>query len=66
MLVTPDMRLKVTDFGIARALSTIHPEEQSDVVWGSPQYFSPEQATGAAPALHDSLGRGGETARSNP
>jgi serine/threonine protein kinase len=50
MLVTPDKRLKVTDFGIARALSTIHPEEQSDVVWGSPQYFSPEQAAGAAPS----------------
>jgi serine/threonine-protein kinase len=50
MLVTPDMRLKVTDFGIARALSTIKPDEQSDIVWGSPQYFSPEQATGAAPS----------------
>ena len=50
MLVTPDMRLKVADFGIARALSTIHPEEQSDIIWGSPQYFSPEQASGAAPA----------------
>jgi serine/threonine protein kinase len=50
MLVTPDMRLKVTDFGIARALSTIHPTEKSDVIWGSPQYFSPEQAAGAAPS----------------
>lgn len=50
ILVTPDMRLKVADFGIARALSTIHPEEQSDVIWGSPQYFSPEQASGAAPS----------------
>ncbi len=50
MLVTPDMRLKVADFGIARALSTIHPEEQSEVIWGSPQYFSPEQAAGAAPS----------------
>ena len=50
MLFTPDMRLKVTDFGIARALSTIHPEEQSDVTWGSPQYFSPEQASGTAPS----------------
>lgn len=49
MLVTPDMRLKVADFGIARALSTIHPDEQSDVIWGSPQYFAPEQASGAAP-----------------
>ena len=50
MLVTPDMRLKVADFGIARALSSIHPDEQTDVVWGSPQYFAPEQASGAAPS----------------
>ena len=50
MLVTPDMRLKVADFGIARALASIQPEEKADVVWGSPQYFSPEQATGASPS----------------
>ena len=50
MLVTPDHRLKVTDFGIARALASIHPEEQSSVVWGSPQYFAPEQAAGLAPS----------------
>lgn len=50
MLVTPDMRLKVADFGIARALATIQPDEKSDVVWGSPQYFAPEQASGSAPA----------------
>src|SRR5574342_127378 len=50
MIVTPDGRLKVTDFGIARALSTILPDERADVVWGSPQYFSPEQATGEAPS----------------
>ncbi|NPV86012.1 MAG: serine/threonine protein kinase [Anaerolineae bacterium] len=50
MLVTPDRRLKVTDFGIARALSTIKPDEKSDIVWGSPQYFSPEQAAGLAPS----------------
>ena len=49
MLVTPDLRLKVTDFGIARALATIVPGERVKVVWGSPQYFSPEQATGEAP-----------------
>ena len=49
-LVTPDRRLKVTDFGIARALSTIKHDEYSDVVWGSPQYFAPEQATGGAPS----------------
>jgi serine/threonine protein kinase len=50
MIVTPDGRLKVTDFGIARALATIQPGERADVVWGSPQYFSPEQATGEAPS----------------
>lgn len=50
MLVTPDQRLKVTDFGIARALTTIHPDERYDVVWGSPQYFSPEQASGSPPS----------------
>ncbi|MEJ5222978.1 MAG: protein kinase, partial [Anaerolineales bacterium] len=49
MLVTPDQRLKVTDFGIARALASIHPDEKSRVVWGSPLYFSPEQASGMAP-----------------
>ncbi len=49
MLVTPDQRLKVTDFGIARALASIRPDEKYDVVWGSPQYFSPEQASGQAP-----------------
>ncbi len=50
MLVTPDKRLKVVDFGIARALATIAPDEKTDVVWGSPQYFSPEQAAGEAPS----------------
>jgi eukaryotic-like serine/threonine-protein kinase len=50
ILVTPDGRVKVTDFGIARALASIAPDEQSDVVWGSPQYFSPEQAGGQAPS----------------
>ncbi len=50
LLVTPDKRLKVTDFGIARALATINPEEKQDVVWGSPQYFSPEQAAGSPPS----------------
>ena len=50
ILVTPDQRVKVTDFGIARALSSIHPDEHSDTVWGSPQYFSPEQASGFAPS----------------
>ena len=50
LLITPDNRLKVTDFGIARALSTIHPGERDEIVWGSPQYFSPEQAQGHPPS----------------
>jgi serine/threonine protein kinase len=49
LIITPENKLKVTDFGIARALATIQPEEKSDVVWGSPQYFSPEQASGYPP-----------------
>jgi serine/threonine-protein kinase len=49
MLVTKDNRLKVTDFGIARALATITPGERAKVVWGSPLYFAPEQAAGEAP-----------------
>lgn len=50
ILVSPDQRVKVTDFGIARALASIHPEERTDTVWGSPQYFSPEQAAGHPPS----------------
>ncbi len=50
MIVTADQRLKVTDFGIARALASIKPNEVNKVVWGSPQYFSPEQAAGQPPS----------------
>jgi serine/threonine-protein kinase len=50
VLVSPDMRVKVTDFGIARALVSIRPDEKSEIVWGSPQYFAPEQAMGRAPS----------------
>lgn len=50
ILITPDMRVKVTDFGIARALASIQEDEKAEIVWGSPQYFSPEQAAGAAPS----------------
>jgi serine/threonine-protein kinase len=50
MLVTNDARLKITDFGIARALSTVNANERAEVVWGSPQYLSPEQAKGEPPS----------------
>jgi len=48
VLVTQDGRVKVTDFGIARALSETGLTE-SETVWGSPLYFSPEQAAGDPP-----------------
>ncbi len=50
MLITPDNRLKVTDFGIARALASVKHDEQTQAIWGSPAYFSPEQAAGKAPS----------------
>ncbi len=49
VLLTEDGRAKVVDFGIARALSESGLTE-SETVWGSPLYFSPEQASGAPPS----------------
>jgi serine/threonine protein kinase len=49
ILVTSDDHVKVTDFGIAQALSLTQPEEKQNVVWGSPHYFAPEQASGETP-----------------
>jgi serine/threonine-protein kinase len=51
MLVTRDERVKVADFGIARAMNQISLHDP-DLIWGTPQYFSPEQAAGepATPA----------------
>jgi eukaryotic-like serine/threonine-protein kinase len=50
MLLTPDLRIKIADFGIARTLADINPEEQSDIIWGSPQYLAPEVAAGGPPS----------------
>jgi serine/threonine protein kinase len=50
ILVSPDGRAKITDFGISLALAAINPEEHTDVVWGSPKYFAPEQAAGTIPS----------------
>lgn len=47
ILITPEGRVKVTDFGIARASSAATLTETGMVV-GSVHYFSPEQARGRA------------------
>src|SRR5690554_1852604 len=49
VLVTENDKVKVTDFGIAQALSVTQPLERQRIVWGSPHYFSPEQAQGEPP-----------------
>lgn len=49
VLVTESDKVKVTDFGIAQALSATQPRAPQKVVWGSPHYFSPEQAQGEPP-----------------
>lgn len=51
VIVTPDDRVKVADFGIARAMSEASAHAPSNL-WGTPQYMAPEQAAGepATPA----------------
>lgn len=52
ILVTPDDRVKVADFGIAQAMSEATQHTLDNQIWGTPHYFSPEQAAGqsATPA----------------
>ena len=45
-LITPDGRAKVADFGLARSLGESAMDEEGELVWGTPAYFSPEQAAG--------------------
>jgi predicted Ser/Thr protein kinase len=45
ILITPDGRVKVTDFGIAKAL-TASSDTETGIIIGSVHYFSPEQARG--------------------
>ncbi|MBM4466758.1 MAG: PASTA domain-containing protein [Chloroflexi bacterium] len=45
VFVSADGRVKVADFGIASALSPA-PVVEGEIVWGTPHYFSPEQAAG--------------------
>ncbi len=49
VIVTVDEQVKVADFGIARAMSGATQQQKVSQVWGTPQYFAPEQAAGDAP-----------------
>ena len=46
VLITDEGRVKVTDFGIARAINTEESLTQTGAVMGTATYFSPEQAEG--------------------
>src|SRR5579863_3083230 len=46
VLITTDNQVKVTDFGIARAMNTEESLTQTGAVMGTATYFSPEQAEG--------------------
>ena len=46
VLITDEGQVKVTDFGIARALNTEESLTQTGAVMGTATYFSPEQAEG--------------------
>ncbi|GAA2617313.1 serine/threonine-protein kinase [Actinomadura fulvescens] len=46
LMITADGTVKITDFGIARALSATSSQTQTGMVMGTAHYISPEQASG--------------------
>jgi eukaryotic-like serine/threonine-protein kinase len=50
MLISDAQSLKITDFGISRALDDITRSERLSEIWASPYYVSPEQAQGLPPS----------------
>jgi eukaryotic-like serine/threonine-protein kinase len=50
ILVTEIPSIKITDFGISRALEDISRMEKENEVWASPYYVSPEQTQGLPPS----------------
>jgi hypothetical protein len=46
IIITPDGRLKIADFGIARIESTAPTQVQTTMLIGSPGYIAPERYTG--------------------
>ena len=58
ILVTPEGQVKITDFGIARAIGSVAFTQTGEVI-GTPHYLSPEQARGEpATAASDVYGLG--------
>ena len=49
VMVTRNGMVKLTDFGLARALSVSQPIEPEGIVWGTPSYLAPERAAGEPP-----------------
>ena len=50
ILINREGIVKITDFGIAQAYTDTMEQTRSEVVWGSPHYFAPEQARGEKPS----------------